>query len=270
MRITSAGLALGAACLPGLLAAPIAANAQSGAVQVRVAYLAPASGNADVSIDGTRTLSNAAYKTISTYMQLARGPHEVTVTAPGGAALLKARVTISPQDKSTIAIGGKPGRLEATPLSDQFATPAPGQAEARFVHMACDVSGVDVAAVDGPVVFKNVAFGQSSPYQQWAAGTYDLQLRASGTHRVLFTAAGVTLLPGSVTTFTGIGGAGRPVQLLPLVDAAGMQAVPSGGADMGAGGTAAPEPAGLLPAGIGLLALLLLAATVLVARRRAT
>jgi hypothetical protein len=265
MRSVMQALAALGCALAAVMAVPLAAAAESPPTEVRMAYLAPASGNADVYVDGTRALSAVAYKTVSTYLKVEPGSHTLVLTAPGGSTatpLLQAPLTVGAGQRSTVAVGGKPGGLKAQAFPDDFGTVAAGRAAARFLHMAPEVPGVDVAVADGPTVFTNVSFLQTSPYKQLAPGSYNLQLRATGTSQVLFSAGEVPLRAGQIVTFTGIGGVGQPVELLQIPDAAAGAAAPSGGADTGAGGTSRTpgtlETIGLAVLGLAALALLAL------------
>ena len=240
---TVAAAALAVATWGAMGAGPAHAAAQA---SIRVGYLSPDASNADVYIDGSRTLSNIAYKTVSSYLPVTPGSHTVDIRTAGSAATDKPLVEVSQGFSAnanyTIAVGGRFGQLQAAVFQDQFTTPAAGQALARFVHMAPDVPGVDVVVKGGPVIFSNVSFLQASAYKAVPSGTYTLELHATGTANVLFTATGVAATNGVVATFTGIGGVGKPVELLPIVDANAAASVPVGGPSTGGGGTAARPP----------------------------
>lgn len=101
-----------------------------------------------------------------------------------------------------------------------------------------------------------------------AAGSYDVGVMPAGGGDMLLSAT-VDVAAGSVYTVAAVGGAGEDVRLLPIVDAAGMGEMPSGGVATGGGGAAGVSGAASsapvlgIAAGIGLLL-----ATALVALRR--
>jgi hypothetical protein len=240
---------------------PPAALAAPAPALLRVAYLSPDGGPADVYLDQAKVLSGVTYKSVSTYLQASPGAHTVAVRSagapPSAAAAAQVAQDFASGTYSTVAVGGRFGTLQMTVFADQFTPPGPGQTEARFVHMAPDVPAVDVVVPGGPVLFTAVSFLHASPYATLSSGTYTLQLRATGTNNVLFTATGVAATAGTIHSLTGIGGVGQPVELLPIVDAAAAGASPAGGASTGGGGSAVASPSGeaALLAACGVLAL---------------
>jgi hypothetical protein len=235
-------------------AGPPAALAAPATALLRVAYLPPDGGPADVYLDQDKVLSSVAYKSVSTYLQAAPGAHTVAVRSAGASPSATPQAQVA-QDfasgtYSTVAVGGRFGSLQMTVFADQFGQPAPGQTEARFVHMAPDVPAVDVVVPGGPMLFQAIAFLHASPYATLPNGTYTLQLRATGTSNVLFTASDVVATAGTIHSLTGIGGVGQPVELLPIVDAAAAGVSPAGGASTGGGGggtAAAPRSTQAVP-----------------------
>jgi hypothetical protein len=233
---------------------------------VRIAYVSPDAAGADVYIDSVRTLSNVSYKTVSAYVAVTAGSHTVAVRPAGSNASATPWAQVSQVFSAsayyTVAVGGRFGQLQATAFQDQFPAPSNGQAVARFIHMAPDVPAVDVVVKGGPVLFSNISFLQASAYKSLPSGTYDLQLLATGTSQVLFTAPSVVVASGTIHSETGIGGVGSPVELLQLADATSATSAPLGGANTGGGGLAAgaPAPGGLVAVGVVACALLLVCA----------
>jgi hypothetical protein len=259
-----AGVAVGAR--------PVAADGQA---LIRVAYLSPDAASADAYVDGVKTLSSVSYKTVSTYSGIAPGSHTIDIRAAGSAAgstpWAEVSHGLSANAYYTVLVGGRFGQLQAAVFQDGFTAPGPGQAEARFVHMAPDVPAVDVAVKGGPVIFSNISFLHASDYTALPSGSYDLELRATGTSTVLFSAAGVVANGGTIHSLTGIGGVGNPVELLQILDATAPSGTPVGGASTGGGGTAAGAPLSPTPMGLALIAIAgLMVAWSRVTRRRAT
>jgi hypothetical protein len=89
-----------------------------------------------------------------------------------------------------------------------------------------------------------------------------MEVRASGTTRVLFTQGAARIPAGMIVTLAGTISAAGQIETLPILDAAGAGSLPRGGVATGAGGSAGGQawrPVGLLPV-IGLLAATALAA----------
>ncbi len=239
---------------------------------LRVAYLAPAAPNVDIYVDGTVSLSNAAYKTVTTYTPVAPGSHTVVIrqagSSVGSPAATQTTVQVGADERWTVFVGGQWSSLQPISVQDSTSSPPAGQADVRFVHTALQVPGVDVAAENGPVIFHDISFMQASPYAAVGSGAYVLQLKATGTTQVLFTAPQVTVNSGQIETLVGIGGENTPVQLLALDDAAAAGAAPAGGADMGGGGMSPAVHEAEIIALVFLGAIGLAGAAYLVTRRR--
>jgi hypothetical protein len=231
-----------------VMATPVmAATAQDNQSSIRFAYMAPASGNADIYWDATRTLGNVTYKTVTQYLQVPSGAHAFEVRPAGSPApspsWAHAQATLSAGAYYTIVVGGRPNSLQSTVLQDGFGLPGFGQAVVRFVHTAPEVPGVDVLVTNGPILFTNISFLQASSYSSAPAGTYSLTLRQAGTPQVLFTAGGVSVPAGGVRSLIATGGVGQPIELVQVLDAAAAGTAPAGGAATGGGGMAIRRPA---------------------------
>jgi hypothetical protein len=257
--------------LAGALAAmPVFAHARPMG-QLRVAYFSPDGPNVDVYLDGTRWLSSIGYKTVATYQALPVGGHRVDFRSagadPASQPLASATATLAAGSYRTVAAAGKAAELTAVVFDDGFSEPAQGKAQIRAIHFAPEVPAVDIAIKGGPVIFSSVGFDAATAYFTVASGSYDLEFRAAGSDQVLLTARGVNLKAGSVASLAGVGGAGRPIEVVQIEDAAAAST--SGAAATGMGGMAGPSllaSSSLLPVG---LVFGLLWALLWVVRRRA-
>lgn len=223
--------------LPGL-AASGSTNAQ-----LRVACFSPDGPNLDVYIDGARAVSDLAYKVVSPYQSVSAGNHRIELRAagaePGSSPLARNTASVVAGSYYTAAAAGKAAQLEAVLFSDGFTPPALGKAAVRAIHFAPEVPTFDIAVKGGPVIFKSVGFPSATSYSAVEGGTYDLEFRAAGSDQVLLAAPGVTLKPGMVESLAGVGGVGKPIEVVQIPDAAGVAA--SGGASTGLGGMAGPR-----------------------------
>jgi Domain of unknown function (DUF4397) len=259
-------------------AVPALAASQPGGL-LRVAYFSPDGPNVDVYVDGGRILTNVLYKTVGTYQSLPAGTHKVefrqTGSSPGSPALASATANLSAGAYYTAAAGGKVAQLTAVVFNDGFTPPTAGKAELRALHFAPDIPAVDIAIKGGPVIFSGVGFPEATSYSAVASGSYDLEFRAAGTDQVILTAHGVNIKAGAVESLVGVGGVGRPIEVVQVQDAAAATAAVNssnsggggiGGAATGLGGMAPPDVPGLLQLG---LVLALFGALLWVVRRRA-
>jgi hypothetical protein len=254
--LLSAVLCSGFTALACLLAATPALAASQPSGLLRVAYFSPDGPNVDVYVDGGRILTNIVYKTVGTYQTLPAGSHKVEFrqsgSAAGSPALASASTTLSPGAYYTAAALGKAAELTAVVFNDGFTPPMAGKAELRALHFAPEVPAVDIAIKGGPVIFSGVGFSEATSYAAVASGSYDLEFRAAGTDQVLLSARGVTIKAGAVESLVGVGGVGRPIEVVQVQDAAAAAAVAGGaggGAGTGMGGMASPDLPGLLQLG---------------------
>ena len=252
-----------------LAASPAVASADNSG-QLRMGYFSSDAPAVDFYVDGQKTWTNIGYKTVSPYMAVSAGQHTVTVRPtgqPSAAPVAEAQQNVDAGSFVTGIAAGKVNQQKLAFYPDSVNTPPSGKSLARFVHLAPEVPGVDVAVQNGPTLFKNIGFLGGSQYAPVDAGTYNLVLYPAGaTTGSLFTADNVQVPAGVVVTMIGAGGVGVPVELVKVLDAASASTAPQGGAATGAGGLALRRAAGTLPA----LAALVLAAVLLGAARRRT
>ena len=150
---------------------------------------------------------------------------------------------------------------------DDFSAPPAGRAKLRIIDAAPQSPPLDIAVADGPVLFRDVKFGEVTPFVDVAAGRFSMEVRAAGTSKVLFTQGAAKMPAGMIVTLAGTITATGQIETLPILDAAGAGNLPRGGVATGAGGTAGGQawrPVALLP----LPMVGLLAATAWMARRR--
>lgn len=263
-------LALGAA---GLLALPVAAGAQGSAALVRVAHFSPDAPAVDVYVNDDRVLSGVKYKAISKYLELPAGSYALAVRPAGAAAssdpVIEATAEVQAGKAYTVAAVGALADIEAQIFGDDLSAPGAGKAKVRVIHAAPEVPAVDVAVAGGPTLFEGAEFPSATDYAEVDAGTYPVQVKAAGGEDVLLEAS-LAVKAGTIYSVAAVGGAGKDVELLPVVDATGAGQAPHGGIATGAGGTAPGVATGgltLVLAGGAVLAVAGLGASVLLRRR---
>ena len=265
-------LALSAA---SLLALPVAAGAQSGPAQVRVAHFSPDAPAVDVyvNVNDDKVLSGVEYKTVSKYLELPAGSYDLAVRPAGAAAssdaVIEATADVKAGNAYTVAAVGALADIEGQIFSDDLSAPASGKAKVRVIHAAPDVPAVDVAVEGGPTLFEGAEFPSATDYAEVDAGTYPVQVKAASGGDVLLE-AGLPVKAGTIYSVAAVGGASEDVELLPIVDATGAGQAPHGGIATGAGGTAGDTTipgVSLVLAGAAVLAMAGVAASVLLRRR---
>jgi hypothetical protein len=241
------------AAVPLLLAAGTVPASAASDARVRLVYLSPDSalGKVDFYIDGRRALSSAVYDTVSTYLSVTSGQHTFAALQAGSPAsstpVAQVQQSLDASSYYSVFVGGKVGSSTCPPsaviFSDGFATPGAGKVDARFVHMAPEVPGVDVILNNGvnppTVLFSNVSCFQGSAYSAFPTGSYPVALVPAGqSSPQLFTTSADVTTAGAVYTLVGAGGVNQPVSLVKILDAASAGSLPQGAAGTGEGGTA--------------------------------
>jgi Domain of unknown function (DUF4397) len=267
-----AGLVL-ALCAASLLALPVAAGAQADPARVRVAHFSPDAPAVDIYVNDDKVLSDVPYKTVSDYLELAAGSYDLAVRPAGAAAtsdpVIEATAEVEAGQAYTVAAVGALADIALEVFGDDLSAPGAGKAKVRVIHAAPEVPAVDVAVEGGPTLFEAVEFPSATDYAEVDAGTYPIQVKAAGGDDVLLEAS-LEVEAGTIYSVAAVGGAGKDVELLPIVDATGAAQPPAGGISTGAGGTAggaAIPGVRLALAGAAVLAMAGVSAGVLLRRR---
>jgi hypothetical protein len=117
------------------------------------------------------------------------------------------------------------------------------------------------------VLFQNLTFPEATPFATIDAGSMALEVRLTGTDRVVFRSGARPLPAGAIPTVAGTVSPTGTVEVLPILDAAGAGATPRGGIATGAGGSAPAEGTGLARS-LAAAGLALVVGGVIAARRR--
>jgi hypothetical protein len=242
------------------LSLPATAAAQDTRALLRVVHLSPDGPKVDVYVDGTRTLAGVPFKTASRYRPVPAGAHTLDIrpagSAPTSTPAASVRASVRAGAPYTAVLMGPMTQLKAVVVGDDFTAPPPGKAKFRAIDAAPQSPPIDIAVADGPVLFRDLRFGEVTPFVTVAAGSFGMEVRAAGTSRVLFTQGAARIPAGMIVTLAGTISAAGQIETLPILDAAGAGNLPQGGVATGAGGSAPDQawrPVGLLPV-IGLLA----------------
>lgn len=251
-----------------LAALPASAAAQAGQAMVRVVHLSADTPAVDLYVDGTRTVPATPFKTASKYRSLAPGAHTFEFRpagAAGSAPAASVRASVRADTPYTVVLLGQQGKLQAVVAKDDFTAPPAGRAKLRAIVAAPQAPPIDIGVAGGPILFRDVKYGDVTPFVTVAAGKFSVEIRQAGTSRVLFTQGAARIPAGMIITLAGTITATGQIETLPILDAAGAGNLPRGGVATGAGGTAPGQPS--RPVGL-VLVIGLLTATAWAARRR--
>ena len=229
------------ALVPSTNGAPRAASAVSGTALVRVAHFSPDTAGVDIWVDGKKVLENVGYDTVSDYVSLPAGEHDFALRPFGAAATSKpvvsATATLAAGTAYTIAGVGLNQEIRGQIFVDDLAAPPAGRAKVRVIDAVVGTNPIDVVLA-GATTFDKVAFAAASPYEPVAPNAYGVRVHESGDPAAVLDVPNVRVGAGIIYSFAVIGGAGKPLQLVPVVDARGPAVTPQGGAGTGGGGTA--------------------------------
>ena len=242
---------IAAALLVGMSGTALAAET----ADVRVLHASPDAPAVDIYLDDTivDALTNVPFGTMSGYLPIPAGAHNVKVYATGTTAdpVIDADVTVAAGAAYTIAATGALADITAQVLQDQ-PSPSASTAEVRVVHFSADAPAVDIAtagsAVDEAVV-KGLEYPNATDYLALPGGTYDLEVRLAGETTVALALPNVTVQDGRAYSVFAVGSAASPaiggnaLQVVVAVDATAAAAatVPPTDTIVTTSGTA-PQP----------------------------
>jgi Domain of unknown function (DUF4397) len=273
MTAAAAIATLGLGIAQVAVAAPFAsASSQVGWIQL--AHFSPNTPAVDVylySFDNPSAeivLHHVKYGTVSPFEQVAAGDYTVAMRAAGAASgskpVLSTVVDIAPRHAYTVAGLGPASGLRLEVIPDQLTTP-PGKALVRVIQASMQEDTVTVTA-GSTTLASNLKFGNVTSFVTVGPGTWSVA--AKGASKSV--TASITLVAGTIHTIVVLDEPGKLV-LDDLLDAAGSNVAPAGGAQTGFGGTAARPGATLMPWAIAVITGLITTATgtfILTRRRR--
>ncbi len=190
-RATALVLATGALVLA---ATPVAAANEA---MVRVLHASPDAGLVDVYVDSTTTpaIADFAFGTLSGYLGLPAGAHDIRVCAADSDASVDANCPVIANDVAlaantmytvaAIGFAAEPGISDtgnsiAPSILVDSAPDSEDAAWVRVVHFSPDTPEVDVLLEDGtPTGIENLAYPANTGYVPLPGGSYDLKVCAS-------------------------------------------------------------------------------------------
>lgn len=214
--------------------------------RIRVLHASPDAPAVDVYLDGeiVAGLTNVPFGVISGYLTVPAGDHEIKVTPTGTTtAVIETTVTLEAGRSYTVAAIGPVASIGPKVFVDD-PQPVAGSAKVRVVHLSPDAPAVDVApagADPSKAVVSNLAYPDATGYLALPPGTYDLEVRPTGTTDVALDLDPLTLESGRAYSVFAIGSAaseplgGHALRALVVVDAVAAPAtdtVSTGGAQL--------------------------------------
>ncbi|MFN8623251.1 MAG: DUF4397 domain-containing protein [Chloroflexota bacterium] len=231
MRTTRPTFLAGIAAVSLLALSAIGVGAQSPSAApagdsawVRVLHGSPDAPAVDIYADGAEVLSDVPFGVISDYLQVPAGEHQIQVFAAGAdpmkdKAVIDAALTFEAGTKTTVAATDKLANITPQVIADAPA-PVADSAQIRVVHLSADAPAVDVAPDGGDPIVTNLAYPNATDYLTVPAGSYDLEVRPTGSKDVALQLDPITLEAGNSYTAFAIGSlADGTLTVLPALDA---------------------------------------------------
>jgi hypothetical protein len=183
---------------------------------VRVLHASPDAPAVDVYLDDTivDALTNVPFGTISGYLDIPSGDHNIKVYATGDntTPVIDADVTVAAGAMYTIAATNAVASIEAQVLQDE-PTADCDTAQVRVIHFSADAPAVDVAttgAAPADAVVNNLTYPNATGYLDLPAGSYDLEVRLAGTTTVALPLPGVAVEACNSYSVFAVGSAADP------------------------------------------------------------
>jgi len=170
---------------------------------VMVVHASPDAPGVDLLVDNTKV--NAAALTFPNntgYLQVNAGTRNVKVNVTGTTTTaIEANLPLAENKSYSVFATGAVASIAPLVIEDNLATPAAGKAHVRFIHLSPDAPAVDiVVAGSGDMVFENKAFRQYSDFTPLNAGTYNLEVRATGSPVPVLGLPNIVLEAGKIYT----------------------------------------------------------------------
>ena len=175
--------------------------------QVMVVHASPNGPAVDVRVNNAVAISNLAYPSNSNYTAVNSGATNLKVSPTGTMNyVIDANVTLAANTNYSVFAIDSVAKIKAAVVTDNLTAPGAGKAHVRFFHFSPNAPAVDIAVTGGPVLFPNRSFNDQGTntsvinFTPLDAGTYNLEVRASGTNTVVLSLPGVVLTAGKIYT----------------------------------------------------------------------
>jgi Domain of unknown function (DUF4397) len=181
-------------------------SSPSGSAFLRAAQLAFDGRTVDVVVNSQEMARTVAYPGVSGYAELDPGEYRVQFFPTGSrrAVLAETTLTLSAGEEATVALVGL-SSLDIVVLDDERAAPS-ANARVKLVNAIPDFpTSIDAAVRNGPILFQNVGYLESTGLAELVPGVYDIEARRTGTGESLAAATGSDFRAGTSYTLFATG-----------------------------------------------------------------
>jgi hypothetical protein len=185
---------------------------------VRVFHASPDAPAVDIYVDNKAALGGVTFKKVSKYLQLQAGRHKIEIYPEGEtkSPIISKTITVKPGVYYTAAAKGAVDQLDLLVVVDEPAAPA-RRTKVRFLHLSPDAPAVDIVLQNGQTLFKDISFGEVTPYLELAPSMVNLEVRVSETGQTVLMIPNIKLSANRSYTVAAIGFAGKEPRLEAMV-----------------------------------------------------
>jgi hypothetical protein len=224
---------VGTACiLFGLFSAPVQAASTQSTAYVRIIHASPFVGTADVFVDGAKLLSSFQFGSVTDYVPVPPGAHDVKIALVGkgiNAAMLNQTLSVNAGFAYTVAALGTTANSLSLQVFVDDNQIVVNQAKVRIYQLSPDAKALNVV-VGGDVKLNNVPYDQATNYVTMDTGpcTFTVTNPALNMTQQL----SMTLSANSVISVFSVGlFNGTPSIQLVSAQAKGIPGLPQTGSD---------------------------------------
>lgn len=157
---------------------------------LRVVHASADAPNVDVSVDGTVTIEDVPFRTVSEYSILSERPHDIRITATDSpeTVLFEDELAFNSGTATTLIAIGELGTdsLEVRPYVEDLEPVSDGETRVRVLHASSDAPDLDaVVSESDELLFMDLLFGDVSESTTVPAGAYTLDIRPAGERDTL-------------------------------------------------------------------------------------
>lgn len=154
----------------------------------------------DILLDDQVALSNVSFGTVSEFLNVDSGDHNVKVVPAGGdvsQAVVDTDVSLDSGKVYAVVAAGTADEPEVKAFEINNDPTANGTVRLMAIHAASTVDAIDIAPVGGDPVIKDLSYFNASDSVDYTGTTVELEVRATGETGSLATLSAFPATPGS-------------------------------------------------------------------------
>lgn len=173
----------------------------------RVLHSSPKSPAVDVYINDILKFKNLTYGAFTDYVEVMTGDYNIKLYAAGTktSPVLNKDIFVPPEKIYTVAAIGLLPNIDLLLVLEPKVVNPSDKVYIKFAHLSPNAGAVDIALQGGKILFKNINYKQFTDYIEIPAGTYNLEVRPTGTTTIALYVPNIRLKPQRFYTVYAIG-----------------------------------------------------------------